>query len=296
MLITKSVKLEINKGNIPYYKKFTDYNHIKIGDIVDIDIKYLAKANNSKITYVCDICGAEKETSYNSYCDPRRNKEKDVCKGICANEKRENTNMELYGVKNCFQNEGMKETAKETMLEKYGVDHNMKTEKCKSDRKETYIKNWGFDNPSKSDKIKKKKEETCLKNFGVKSPLQNRDVFKRNKLSGNQIHKYPKNKNITYQGTYELDFLDNYHHLINIEEPDFIINYIFENKEHKYHPDFYNKNNNLIIEIKSDYTYNREVDKNLTKRNACIEQGYNFLFVKNKNYLKLNRILKLLTI
>ena len=65
MIITKSVKLEINKGNIPYYKKFNEYNNIKIGDIVDIDIKHLSKSNHSKIKYICDICGAEKETSYN---------------------------------------------------------------------------------------------------------------------------------------------------------------------------------------------------------------------------------------
>lgn len=132
-----------------------------------------------------------------------------------------------------------------------------------------------------------------MKNFGVKSPLQNREVFKRNKLSGNQIHKYHKDKNITYQGSYELNFLNNYYHLINIEEPNFIINYIYENKNHKYHPDFYNKDNNLIVEIKSDYTYNKEIDKNLKKKKSCIEQGYNFIFIINKNYLKLDRLLKL---
>lgn len=174
MLITKSVNIEINKGNIPYYKKFDQFKNVKIGDIINVDLKYLSKSNHSKIEYICDICGAKKETTYVSYCDPRRNKDKDVCKGACANEKRENTNMELYGVKNCFQNEEMKETAKETMLKKYGVDHNMKTEKCKNDAKKTFIKNWGVDNPSKSKEIKRKKEKTCLKNHGVKSPLQNR--------------------------------------------------------------------------------------------------------------------------
>lgn len=168
MLITKEVTIKINKGNIPYYKRFNEYKHIKIGDSVNIDIKHLAKGNNSKIKYICDICGIERETSYKTYCDPRRNKEKDVCKGVCANEKRENTNMDLYGVKNCFQNEEMKETAKETMLERYGVDHNMKTYKCKSDRKKTYTKNWGVDNPSKSNEIKKKERTYLFEKFWSK--------------------------------------------------------------------------------------------------------------------------------
>lgn len=189
------------------------------------------------------------------------------------------------------------------MLKKYGVDHNMKTEKCLNDRKETYIKNYGCDNPSQSDKIKKKKEETCFKNFGVKSPLQNREIFKRNRLSANKKHRYSKDKKITYQGTYELNFLDCFYDIINIEEPNFTINYILDNKNHKYHPDFYIKNHNLIIEIKSDYTYNKEINKNLAKQKACIKKGYYFLFVINKNYLKLigypiklNRMLKLLNL
>lgn len=296
MIITKSVLIEINKGNIPYYKKFDNFKNIKIGDKIDIDIKFLSKKNNSIIQYKCDNCGKILETKYKNYCDPRRNKELDLCKGKCANIKREKTNMKLYGVKNCFQNEEMKETAKETMIKKYGVDHNMKIEKCKNDRKETYMKNWGVDNPSQSDEIKRRKEETCFKNFGVKSPLQNRNVFLKNKLSANQIHKYIKNENITYQGTYELDFLNKYYDIIDINEPDFTIKYKFKNKAHNYHPDFYNKTNNLIIEIKSNYIFEKEKERNITKKKYCILNGYKFIFIINKNYSHLNRLLKLLSI
>ena len=258
MIITKSVKLEINRGNIPYYKKFDEYKSIKIGDIVDIDMKYLAKGNNSRIKYICDICGVEKETSYKSYCDPRRNKEKDVCKSSCANEKRENTNIELYGVKNCFQNEEMKETAKETMLERYGVDHNMKTEKCKSDRKETYIKNWGFDNPTK-----------------------NRQIFKKALNSGKRI-KYFNNTEIYYQGTYELDFLEKFYDKIEIING-LSIQYKFNNEEKIYHSDFFIPNRNLIVEIKSTYWYECQKDMNIAKMTHTKEK-YNFILILDKQY------------
>lgn len=295
MILTKTVKIKVNKGNIPYYKKFDEFKNINIGDDVDVDIKYLSKKNNSKIKYKCDNCGKELETTYKSYCDPRRNKELDLCKGKCANIKREKTNIKLYGVKNCFQNEEMKKKSKETMIEKYGVDHNMKIEKCKNDRKETYIKNYGVDNPSKSEKIKKKKENTCLKNHGVKSPLQNSNIFRKNRISAIQKHKY-KNEDITYQGTYELDFLNIYFEKIKINEPNFNIKYIYNGEEHIYHPDFYNITYNLIIEIKSEYTFNKEKYKNFSKKKYAILNGYKFIFVIDKNYLDLERLLKLFSI
>jgi len=258
MLITKSVKIEINKGNIPYYKKFYEYKYIKIGDIVDIDIKYLSKSNYSKIKYICDVCGKEFEISYNSYNDPRRNKEKDVCKSSCANKKRENTNIELYGVKNCFQNEEMKETSKETMLERYGVDHNMKTEKCKSDRKETYIKNWGFDNPTK-----------------------NRSIFKKALNSGKKI-KYFNNTDLYYQGTYEFDFLEKFYNKIEIING-LSIPYMFKNKEKIYHSDFFIPNKNLIVEIKSTYWYECQLDMNISKIEYT-KLKYNFILILDKQY------------
>lgn len=292
MIITEKVNIEINKGNIPYYKKFEEFQNIKIGDKIDVNIKFLSKSNPVKIKYKCDSCGKEFETSYKSYCDPRRNNDADVCKGKCANEKRENTNINLFGVKNCFQSEDKKNIIKQTMIKKYGVDHNMKTEKCLNQRKETYMKNWGVDNPSQSDEIKIKKENTCLKNFGVKSPLQNRNVFMKSKLSSNQIHKYKEYDNLTYQGSYEYDFLNKYSDIIKIENPNFVIQYEYEKLQHKYHPDFFIDKYNLIIEIKSEYTYNKEIDKNLAKKKFCIDQGYEFLFIINKKYDILDNILQ----
>jgi very-short-patch-repair endonuclease len=68
------------------------------------------------------------------------------------------------------------------------------------------------------------------------------------------------------------------------------IKYEFDEKIKTYHPDFYNKKNNLIIEIKSDYIYNKDVDKNIAKKKSCISQGYNFIFIINKNYSEFENI------
>jgi len=93
-----------------------------------------------------------------------------------------------------------------------------------------------------------------------------------------------------YQGTYEFDFLNNYYNKIEISKVK-TIKYIYENCKKCYHPDFYYEKLNLIIEIKSDYTFNKELDKNLAKRKACIEQGYDFIFIINKKYEEFDKLI-----
>ena len=51
-----------------------------------------------------------------------------------------------------------------------------------------------------------------------------------------------------------------------------------------YYPDFYLEEMNLIVEIKSKYTYECDYDKNILKRNGCIKNGYKFIFIIDKNY------------
>jgi hypothetical protein len=48
---------------------------------------------------------------------------------------------------------------------------------------------------------------------------------------------------------------------------------------------------NLIIEIKSDYTFNKELKKNLSKQKACLDQGYDFIFIVNKDYTEFEKLL-----
>lgn len=267
MLLTENVKIKINKGNIPYYKKFDEYKNVHIGDEIDVNIKYLSKQNTSVIKYVCDNCGEEKETTYKNYCDHRRDKTLDLCKGKCANKKREDTNMKLYGVKNCFQNEEMKEKSKETMMEKYGVDHNMKIEKCKNDRKQTYLKNYGVDNPSK-----------------------NKIIFQKNLKNGLKIKKY-KSTELYYQGTYEFDFLEKYYNTLKIENGLSIEYYDDKNNNKIYHSDFYLPYYNLIVEIKSAYWYYKHEKINILKKEYS-EKRHNYILILDKNYQELDTFLK----
>ncbi|MCK9416818.1 hypothetical protein M0Q97_09200, partial [Candidatus Dojkabacteria bacterium] len=122
---------------------------------------------------------------------------------------------------------------------------------------------------------------------GVENPTQNINIFTKQQLSAFKMKKY---ENLHYQGTYELDFLTKYY-TIDLKNGT-TIRYNFENKNSVYYPDFYYEPLNLIVEIKSSYTYEKDLSKNLAKQKACLEQGYDFIFIINKDYSEFDKKLK----
>lgn len=57
------------------------------------------------------------------------------------------------------------------------------------------------------------------------------------------------------------------------------IKYIYNDNEHVYYPDMFIKSTNTIIEVKSQWTFDKWKEKNLAKERACLEQGFNFEFM-----------------
>lgn len=287
-------KYHINKNRCGYYscvkcsdKKRKIFNNIKY----DTD-----NVSQSEI-----IKNKKKETTFKNYSVENPSQSKEIKERKC------DTMMKNYGVEYVFQSEELRNNMKKTKIEKYG-DENFTNRKKSNDtclekygvknisqavqikdkKKETNIKNWGVENVFNSNEIINKIKKTMIKKYGVEYAMQNRDLFIKSKLTSNKICRY-MDTNIFYQGSYEKDFLDKYFNKIELNKIN-KIKYIFDNKIKFYHPDFYFKKLNLIIEIKSDYTFFNELDKNLAKRKYCIEQGYNFIFIINKNYSNFENI------
>jgi hypothetical protein len=300
MIITKIVKISCygtNYSKLGYEKKDGFYN-VKIED--------LPKNSHKKIKVKCDICGNEKELSYRKYNKNISNGGYYSCSQKCSKDKKINTFNKNYGVDNPFQSEEIKEKIKETnskkygseiylksddykiknkkFLEKHGVDNIFQLEYVKEKSKETCLKKYGVENPTQSEEIKKKSKETCLKKYGVEYPMQNEKIYYKN-LKNNYLKK--NIYNLQYQGTYEYDFIDRYYNRYKIynAKP---INYIFEEKKKIYYPDFYLPDFNLIVEIKSLYTYKLHLKRNLLKKEACIKNRYNFLFIIDKSYKEID--------
>jgi hypothetical protein len=161
--------------------------------------------------------------------------------------------------------------------------------KCGEVKKEkTNLKIYGVKNVSQSEVVKQKKTETCLKNWGVEYPSQNIGIFEKQQKNSRKL-KFHEKTGLYYRGSYEAHFLDYcFENNIKVEKAK-SIKYEFEDKKRTYHPDFFLKEKNLIIEIKSTYTYNKYLQKNLAKQKACIKQGFKFMFIIDKDYKKFKK-------
>jgi hypothetical protein len=141
-------------------------------------------------------------------------------------------------------------------------------------------------------------QKTCEIRYGVRNPTQNFDILHKAFTNSKKFKDYilPSGKVIKIQG-YENIALDEL--LQKYLESDIhtgkytprIKYYKQETQsEHMYFPDIFIKSINKIIEVKSTWTYKKELDVNTLKGNACKNNGYNFEFWIYDN--KLNKIIK----
>jgi hypothetical protein len=120
-----------------------------------------------------------------------------------------------------------------------------------------------------------------MERYGVRNVSQDPFIFEKivKKSYTGKKYKLPSGKVVHIQG-YEGQAIDD---LLDekIEENDIYFgkdiptfSYIQDNIQHVYHPDLFVKSQNLIVEVKSDYTYKKELDKNFLKFKKVIEDGY----------------------
>jgi hypothetical protein len=200
------------------------------------------------------------------------------------NKKREITNIKKYGKKCLLEDKEWKENK---MMEKYGVKHNMQLKDHVEKHKMIMEERHGGI-LHQSDKIKEKIEKTNIIKYGSKFPIQNSEVFETQYKNTRKFKNYtlPSGKIIKIQG-YEglaLDIL-----LKEYNENNIIIdkrqiaeecgNFYYNNGLNKYYPDFYIRSINTIIEVKSEYTYNYDIQKNYLKKDSVLKNRINFIFM-----------------
>lgn len=140
-------------------------------------------------------------------------------------------------------------------------------------------------NIEKTKEKQEKRRATNIKKYGSTNNQEKRlnTIEKRGGDWNNSVKFRKFNDILLYQGSFEKDFLDNFFHEIIIERGKTFI-YDDENgKKHRYFSDFYVPSLNLIVEIKSSFTWNYDKNKYL-KKESVIRNGYNFIWVVDKNY------------
>jgi hypothetical protein len=223
-----------------------------------------------------------------------------------------------YGVSENTKNK-IKVSLKKTCLEKYGVTSFISTVQFKEKTRKIWIKNYGVENPMKSENIQEKVKQTNIKKYGATSqfnkksilhkdyeklmikkygcisPTQNKLIFEKQQKNSYLLKKF-KNTILYYRGSYELDFLENYHNKFSdlINAPS--IKYKFNNKDKIYFPDFYIPSLNLIIECKNSYLYKKDNFIILEKEKATIANGFKYFLILDKNYMEFNKYLSTISI
>lgn len=295
-------KINYLKKNSPdIYKKI--FNDTSFLDNIQPVLRQRLYHLYNNIYYIpsCEVCNNKVNfkdiiKGYKSYCSL-------TCRNIGTREQRENTCLKKYGYKTPLGNVEQKKAA---CFEKYGVSNYSKTKEFKnlisqkrkseteeqkeirfSKQRDTFLEKYGVSWYSKSEEYIEKGRNTCLEKYGVKHQSQCPEIYEKMPGFKNSWHDYilPSGTQIKLQG-YEPQALDM---LLKIyKEEDILykktdvpeIWYVGEdNKKHRYYPDFYIPKDNLVIEVKSEYTYNYDLNKNLLKEEATKKSGYNFELV-----------------
>jgi len=116
MVVSNYVNIKIVKKKVKYYNDL-GYS-CKEGDIIKFDIKDLKPNSTKKVRVKCDICGKEKELSYNKNIDNRKIYS---CSRKCCQYKIEITCLEKYGVINPFQSAELMKNVNNIKINKYGL-------------------------------------------------------------------------------------------------------------------------------------------------------------------------------
>ncbi len=249
---------------------FTNYN-LK-------QIFYLLKNNFT----VIPKCGLEN-------CEELRifNKQNILTVGCCVEHTRKINNLLKYGCDNVSKLDYVKDKIKFSNIEKYGVEFPMQSSGVREKHKQTCLKIFGVENPAHSANIQEKVNTTNLKKYGVKRPMQSPKLFQKMMSTA-----YAKKEYIWTTG--EISLVQGNEPII-LKELNAMgyrfdeivtnpmdmpkITYTMYETEHRYYPDIYIPKENLIIEVKSQYTLNIQWEKNQAKFKAVKEAGYNFKLI-----------------
>jgi hypothetical protein len=206
------------------------------------------------------------------------------------------TNLDRYGVDNPRKSNVTVDKIKQTNQERYGYDSFLISPEGQQQRLQTTLEKYGVEYALQSPEIQQNKNQTCLAKYGVNHPMQTTTVFEKCGKYKNKQLNLPSGKSIRYQG-YENVAIT--HLLLEVGEEDIknqrgevpSIWYIIDDTTHRYYPDIYIPSKNLIVEVKSTWTYKKHFDINQLKKQTCIEQGYNFEFwiCSNKKILEIIR-------
>jgi hypothetical protein len=277
-LQAKEVREKIKQTNIQKYggsapaKSIKVINKMKTTMLLRFGVEFASQSDEIKIKI--------KNTNIERYGVPYifQNKE--------CREKFENTMLEKYGYKHAFQVPEFKQKFNQTILEKYNVENVLHLDIFKDKIKLTNLEKYGCEFATQSQQIKDKTKATNLEKYGTENPMQNSNIaeYCSSKCYSTKIYTFPSSNDVIVQGYehFALDIL-----LKTYQEEDFILKradmpeiWYFESEQpskiKRYFPDIYIPKDNLILEIKSTWTFEKNKSEVFDKKKATQYLGYNY--------------------
>ena len=212
---------------------------------------------------------------------------KNISQSSVVKQQKKDTCFKNFGVEFPLQNDEIKSKIKATNLERYGVENPFQSKLVKDKMKVAYLKKFGVEYPGQVPEIKIKIMASVQESYGVDNPSKSAKVQAKILASGvnRKEYKFPSGKVIMIQG-YENraidELLKQYHETeIVAGDPEKIpvIEYVdTDGKNRTYFPDIFIPKDNLIVEVKSTYTYSKDEKRNIKKKEACEKLGYKFQF------------------
>lgn len=192
--------------------------------------------------------------------------------------KTESTCLERYGYKWAFVAPEVYTKIKKIFKDRYGVEYPLQCAEVLEKIKLVCQERYGADYFVQSEECKR----LMMEKYGAEHAMQCPMLFR--KAAASLFNRKPyifKNQTFMLLG-YEDRAIDDILKEENIDvmyagecEEIPVFEYYIDGKKHLYYPDIYIPENNKIIEVKSVYTYNQDVEKNKYKA-MCVSEHYVF--------------------
>lgn len=228
-------------------------------------------------------------------------------------QKLKNTNLLRYGFEYSLLNSDVKEKSKNTNLEKYGCEHSLSNKQVWEKSVNSIVEKYGVTNIMRNVPSKIKQQNTMFEIYGVHSPMLHEQLkwkcvestkkSNMEKYGVDNVMHIPhivdkaqrhsrSNKTFTWK-TGETVYVQGYEPqvLTELEQNGYGFNdvktnkgdmpkifYVYESKKHRYYADIFIPSEHLIIEVKSEYYMQKNLQVNLLKKQACVDAGFNFKF------------------
>jgi hypothetical protein len=155
------------RGNTKNHYIDKGYIFTKIDDVFEIKITDLPNTSLFKVIVICDICGKEKIIQYKNYYKNINEYGFYSCSILCAQTKRKETCLKIYGFEYPSQSEIVQQKIIKTNNERFGVDYPIQNAKIKEKQGDTMFDLYGVRNALQNENIENKRKETCFERFGV---------------------------------------------------------------------------------------------------------------------------------